>query len=154
MGKTDSPTASDTNKTAPVDAVQHAPQPMEMPSISPEPEPVMWTEPAATSEATVRRAVDDELLSLLHTLQSQQRSNPPPTSTKAASSPAAPQSFVQRQPPVRQTIQRSEASPAPQIQQVLEVGEDNESVEVDVDRLARDVYKMLQNRLRIESRCN
>jgi hypothetical protein len=104
-----------------------------------------YTEP----EAPVRRAVDDELLSLLNMLQS---SKPPPASNASSSAPfSTPTPVVQRQfaPPVQKTIQREVTVDSPTPQNVEEA-ESDQPDKMDVDRLARDVYKMLQNRLRIE----
>jgi hypothetical protein len=105
-----------------------------------------YTEP----EEPLHRAVDDELLSWLHALQS---SKPPPASNapKSSAPSPAPAPVVQRQiaPPVQKTIQREitvDSSTPPNVAQA----ESEQQDEVDVDRLARDVYKMLQNRLRIE----
>ncbi|MEP6984215.1 MAG: hypothetical protein ABI970_01355, partial [Chloroflexota bacterium] len=122
---------------------------------NPEPDHIIAQVEAPTDEATVRRAVDEELLSLLESIQST-RSNPPPASgtPHVAAPPPAPPPIIQRQnvqEAIQQpVIQRAMTSTS---QDEISTGSRNNGDEddgVDVDRLARDVYKMLQNRLRIE----
>jgi hypothetical protein len=123
------------------------------PVTSTEPEQMMpQPEEAETAEPTVRRAVDDELLSLLHSLQSSHGNPPPISGASNSSAPSlAPAPTVQWQsaPPVQKTIQRALTDDSP-ISQNAQAAESDQQAEVNVDRLARDVYKMLQNRLRIE----
>jgi len=81
-----------------------------------------------------------------------QSSKPLPASNASSSAPfSAPAPVVQRQmaSPVQKTIQREITLDSPKSEDIEEP-EREEQAEVDVDRLARDVYKMLQNRLRIE----
>jgi len=109
------------------------------------------TEP---DETMMRRAIDDELLSLLRSQQSSRSTPPPASDVSDWSTPSpAPAPIVQRtSEPIafQQPIQRAITIDENQPNTVQDAKNGRSDDGLDVDRLARDVYKMLQNRLRIE----